>query len=141
MHREFHDRLQDHAAWVGLVVAAVLIAEFPEPGYLNGRELAALAGVVPLNHDCGRYRGSRHVWGGRASVCTMLYMATADRRLLQPRHPCFPYSIVSAGQTQEGGARRSHAQAAPHPAVIRDQVPSSQTARPGLARLDSQHSC
>lgn len=30
LHREFRDRLQDHTAWVGLVVAAVLIAELPD---------------------------------------------------------------------------------------------------------------
>ena len=30
LHREFHIRLQDHTAWVGLVMAAVLIAELPE---------------------------------------------------------------------------------------------------------------
>lgn len=93
---------------MGLVVVAVFIAEFPEPCHLNGRELAALAGMVPLNHDCDRYRGPRRVWSGCASVCTMLYMVTDDRCLLQPRHPCIPYSIVSAGQAQEGGARRSH---------------------------------
>ena len=54
-NRELHDRLQDYAAWQtqakllrsGLVVVAVLIVERPEPGCLNGREIAALAGVAP----------------------------------------------------------------------------------------------
>ena len=88
LNRELHDRMQDHAAWqarakllrsvpgVGPVVAAVLVAELPELGRLNGREIAALVGVAPLNRDSGRHRGQRRVWGGRASVRTMLYMAT-----------------------------------------------------------------
>ena len=88
LNRELHDRLQDHAAWraqvellrsvpgVGPVVAAVLMAELPELGRLNGREVAALAGVAPLNCDSGQYRGQRRIWGGRASVRTILYMAT-----------------------------------------------------------------
>ncbi len=108
LHREFHNRLQDHTAWVDLVMAAVLIAELPELNCLNGRELAALDGVVPLNNDRDRYRGSRRVWGVRVPVRTILYMVTDDRLPLQPRHPRLPYLIVSAGQAQEGDARRSH---------------------------------
>ncbi len=46
---------------VGPVVAAVLIAELPELGRLSGGEIAALAGVAPLNRDSGHYRGQRRV--------------------------------------------------------------------------------
>ena len=84
LHREFHIRLQDHTAWVGLVMAAVLIAELPELNCLNGRELAALDGVVPLNNDRDRYRGSRRVWGVRALVRTILYMATVTASRYNP---------------------------------------------------------
>ena len=88
LNRELHDRMQAHGTWqaraellrsvpgVGPVVAAVLVAELPELGRLNGRAIAALVGVAPLNRDSGQYRGPRRVWGGRASVRTMLYMAT-----------------------------------------------------------------
>ena len=37
--------------------AAVLVAKLPELGRLNGRKIAALVGVAPLNWDGGRYRG------------------------------------------------------------------------------------
>ncbi|MXZ25011.1 MAG: IS110 family transposase [Caldilineaceae bacterium SB0665_bin_21] len=72
LNQELHDRLQDHAAWqaqvellcsvpgVGPVVAAVLIAELPELGCLNGREMAALLGVAPLNRDSGQHRGGAY---------------------------------------------------------------------------------
>ena len=56
----------------GPVVAAVLIAELPGLGHLNGHEIAALAGVSPLNR-----RGQSTVFGGgRVSVHTILYMVT-----------------------------------------------------------------
>ena len=57
-------------------MAAVLIAELPELGRLNGREIAALASVAPLNRDRGRYRDQRRVWGGRASVRPIPCMTT-----------------------------------------------------------------
>ena len=69
---------------VGPVVAAVLIAELPKLGRFSGREMAALAGVAPLNRDSGPYRGPRRVWGGRASVRTILYMATVTATCHNP---------------------------------------------------------
>jgi transposase len=53
---------------VGPVLCATLLAELPELGRLDRREVAKLAGVAPLNHDSGRLRGQRTGWGGRAPV-------------------------------------------------------------------------
>ncbi|MCT4534130.1 transposase, partial [Halodesulfovibrio sp.] len=44
-------------------------------GKLNRKQLAALVGVAPLNRDSGKFRGRRHIWGGRASIRSVLYMA------------------------------------------------------------------
>ena len=60
---------------VGPVVATTLVAELPELGRLGRKPLAALVGVAPLNQDSGRQRGKRRVWGGRARVRSVLYMA------------------------------------------------------------------
>jgi transposase len=60
---------------VGPVVAATLLAEMPELGSLNRSQVSILAGLAPLNCDSGKFRGRRKVWGGRASVRTILYMA------------------------------------------------------------------
>ena len=60
---------------VGKVLSSVLIAEVPELGRLNRRQVAALIGVAPLNRDSGLFKGKRKVWGGRASVRAVLYMA------------------------------------------------------------------
>jgi transposase len=58
------------------VTARTLLAELPELGRINRKEVAKLAGVAPLNCDSGKFKGKRVIWGGRASVRTVLYMAT-----------------------------------------------------------------
>lgn len=67
---------------VGLMTAAVLIAELPELGTATRKQLAALAGVAPFARDSGASQGRRRCRGGRASVRTALYLAalTASRR-------------------------------------------------------------
>lgn len=67
---------------IGPVTSRTLIGELPELGQLNRRQIAALAGVAPLNRDSGTLRGKRMVWGGRRSVRVALYMAalTASQR-------------------------------------------------------------
>ena len=67
---------------IGTVVSTTLIAELSELGDLSGKEIAALAGVAPLNRDSGTLAGRRTVWGGRARVRTALYMAA----LVASRH-------------------------------------------------------
>jgi transposase len=63
---------------VGPVLATTLLADLPELGRLNRKQIAALVGVAPLNWDSGQQRGARHIWGGRAPVRTALYMATVS---------------------------------------------------------------
>lgn len=61
---------------VGQVVATTLISCLPELGKLSHKSLSYLVGVVPLNRDSGKSRGKRRIWGGRANVRCVLYMAT-----------------------------------------------------------------
>jgi transposase len=67
---------------VGARTAALLLAQLPELGQLNRREVAALVGVAPFNRDSGRMRGKRAIYGGRRSVRHGLYMAA----LVAARH-------------------------------------------------------
>jgi transposase len=53
----------------------LLLAQLPELGELNRREIAALVGVAPFNRDSGRMRGKRSIYGGRKPVRHGLYMA------------------------------------------------------------------
>jgi transposase len=61
---------------IGDATARVLLAELPELGLVDRRQVAALAGLAPFNRDSGQWRGERHIQGGRASVRTALYMPT-----------------------------------------------------------------
>lgn len=61
---------------VGPVTQATLASRLPELGHLTGKAAAKLVGVAPLNHDSGMMRGTRCIWGGRADVRAVLYMAT-----------------------------------------------------------------
>jgi transposase len=60
---------------VGRVISMSLLASLPELGSLNRRQISALTGVAPYNHDSGRYRGQRRIRGGRAIPRSALYMA------------------------------------------------------------------
>jgi transposase len=73
--REKDDLLQS-VPGVGPVLSATLLADLPELGTLDRKQIAALVGVAPLNRDSGNFRGKRTVWGGRAKVRATLYMAT-----------------------------------------------------------------
>jgi transposase len=72
--REKDDLLQSIPG-IGPVVSCTLLAQLPELGRLNCKQIAALAGVAPFNRDSGSQRGSRRTWGGRATVRSVLYMA------------------------------------------------------------------
>ena len=61
---------------VGPVTTLTLLATLPELGQLSRQQIAALVGVAPMNRDSGTRRGKRRVWGGRAPVRAVLYMAT-----------------------------------------------------------------
>jgi transposase len=60
---------------IGPVISRTLIADFPELGRLNHREIASLVGLAPIARDSGKMKGKRMVFGGRASVRGALYMA------------------------------------------------------------------
>ena len=77
-----HEKLQEReqllrsARSIGPVTAATLLAELPELGELDRKQIAALVGVAPMNQDSGRRRGYRKTKGGRPDVRRTLYMAT-----------------------------------------------------------------
>ena len=94
---ELRQRIKDSPAWrakddllrgvsgIGDVNAATMIAELPELGTLNRKQIAALVGLAPFNRDSGTQRGRRAIWGGRATVRHALYMATQSARQHNPQ--------------------------------------------------------
>jgi transposase len=69
---------------VGKVLSATLVAQLPELGVCNRKEIAALVGLAPFNHDSGRKRGKRMIRGGRSFVRNVLYMATIAATRFNP---------------------------------------------------------
>ena len=63
------------AKGIGEIIAFSFCALLPELGKLNRKQIGALVGVVPYNHDSGRLKGQRCISGGRAEVRSLLYMA------------------------------------------------------------------
>jgi len=83
---------------VGCVVARTMLAELPELGKLNRKQIAALAGVAPFNRDSGTMRGRRTVWGGRAAIRAALYMAALSASRFNPIIRSFYQRLRQAGK-------------------------------------------
>lgn len=83
---------------VGPVLSLTLLAQLPELGHLNRREIAKLVGVAPFNRDSGQWRGSRHIWGGRAAVRSPLFMATLCAIRINPTIKYFYRRLIVAGK-------------------------------------------
>lgn len=83
---------------VGPIVSCTLVAELPELGSLNRKKIAALVGVAPLNRDSGTLRGRRAIWGGRATVRAVLYMAALVAKRFNPVIRDFYQRLVNAGK-------------------------------------------
>jgi transposase len=95
------DNLLQSIPGVGKVLSATLLAELPELGELNRRQIAALVGVAPFNRDSGTMRGKRRVWGGRATVRAALYMATLVATRYNPVIKSFYQRLLAAGKAKK----------------------------------------
>jgi transposase len=69
------DELLQSVKGVGPITSHTMIADLPELGQLNRRQIASLAGLAPFNRDSGKHRGKRAIAGGRRGVRTALYMS------------------------------------------------------------------
>jgi transposase len=83
---------------VGARTAALLLAQMPELGQLNRREVAALVGVAPFNRDSGKMRGKRAIYGGRRFVRHGLYMAALVAARHNPILRAFYQRLRAAGK-------------------------------------------
>ena len=92
------DNLLQGIPGVGAVTSVTLLAKCPELGQLNRREIAKLTGVAPLANDSGKHRGKRFVWGGRADVRAVLYMATVSAIRCNPAIKAFADRLKQAGK-------------------------------------------
>ena len=92
------DQILQSASGVGPATSAMLISCVPELGQLNGKKIACLIGVAPLNRDSGRFKGRRMIWGGRAQVRAVLYMGTLSAIRFNPIIRQFYQRLREAGK-------------------------------------------
>ena len=83
---------------VGPVLAATLLAQLPELGRLNRKQIASLVGVAPLNRDSGTMKGKRSVWGGRGHLRAVLYMGVVTAIRCNPIIKAFYERLRKAGK-------------------------------------------
>ena len=78
------DELLQSVQGIGPVTARALLAQLPELGSLPRRQIAALAGLAPYDHDSGKLKGQRCISGGRDDVRSALYMAAFAAKRFNP---------------------------------------------------------
>lgn len=83
---------------IGPVACATLLSLMPELGTLNRAEIAALGGVAPFNRDSGQYRGKRMIWGGRAEVRSVRYMAALAAIRFNETIRAFHTQLIARGK-------------------------------------------
>jgi transposase len=107
---ELDDRIRKSPIWqesialltsipgVGETTAMQVLAEMPELGGLSRQQVGALAGLAPINHDSGKFRGQRRIRGGRVKLRTALYMATMSATRFNPTIRTFYMRLKQAGK-------------------------------------------
>jgi transposase len=95
------DELLRSVPGIGPTVARTLIADLPELGCLDRKQIAALVGVAPLNRDSGTMRGKRTTFGGRAKVRCVLYMAALVASRRNPVLKPFYQRLLQAGKAKK----------------------------------------
>ena len=84
-------------------MACTLIGLLPELGQMSRQQVAALVGVAPYDFDSGKLKGVRCIWGGRAPIRRVLYMAALSPAVAIPRSK----SSTTASRRQERSRRSS----------------------------------
>ncbi len=93
-----HEHLLTSVPGVGSHTARVMLGQVPELGRLTRREIAALIGVAPFPRESGRWRGKRHIHGGRAAVRASLYMAALTAARCNPPLRAFYRRLIALGK-------------------------------------------
>jgi transposase len=95
------DKLLRSVPGVGCVTSATLLAMLPELGTLNRQKIAALVGVAPVNKDSGKRQKKRRVFGGRANVRSVLYMAALSASIHNPKIKSFYDHLIRMGKEKK----------------------------------------
>jgi transposase len=95
--REKEDLLRS-VPGVGPAIASTLIAELPELGSCDRKQIAALAGLAPFTRQSGQWRGKSFIGGGRVAVRTALFMGAMVAKRRNPILKALYDRLVAAGK-------------------------------------------
>jgi len=110
LDRDIDDSVRGSPAWrakedllssvpgIGPTIARTLIAELPELGSLDRRQVAALVGLAPFTRQSGKWRGKSFIGGGRAGVRSLLFMGAMVGIRHNPVLKAFRDRLVTAGK-------------------------------------------
>ena len=110
LDRDIDDAVRDSPVWrdkedllasvpgIGKTIARTLIAELPELGALDRRQIAALVGLAPWTRQSGQWRGKSFIGGGRAAVRAALFMRAMVAARHNPTLKAFRDKLVAAGK-------------------------------------------
>ncbi len=83
---------------IGHVIARTLLAELPELGRLDHKQIAALAGLAPYTRQSGAWKGKARIGGGRAVVRTALFIGAQVAKRWNPPLKAFYERLIAAGK-------------------------------------------
>ena len=83
---------------VGKITAWTLLSQLPEITSLNRNQLVALAGVAPYNNDSGKTTGRRSIYGGRAKIRRVLFMAARTAAQFNPVIRAYVEGLLARGK-------------------------------------------
>ena len=83
---------------VGNIVARTLLAELPELGRLDRRQVASLAGLAPFTRQSGKWRGKSFIGGGRSSVRATLFLSAMVAAKHNPLLKTYHQRLIAAGK-------------------------------------------
>jgi transposase len=83
---------------IGFVTASTLLASLPELGSSTVKQIAMLAGLAPLADQSGQREGVRVVWGGRANVRRILYLAALTATRFNADMKAFYQRLIATGK-------------------------------------------
>ncbi|MBW8855596.1 MAG: IS110 family transposase [Bradyrhizobium sp.] len=83
---------------VGSTTARTLIAELPELGTLDRKQIASLAGLAPYTRQSGAWKGKSMIAGGRKTVRCALFMAAMVAARFNPVLKAFRDRLIATGK-------------------------------------------
>ena len=83
---------------IGTTTARSSLADFPELGHLNRRQITSLGGLAPFTRESGKWKGKRFIGGGRKNARSALYMATLTATRCNPEIANFYQNLIGRGK-------------------------------------------